>query len=285
MSLCPLCDSEKLLEGAWNRYGSPQWLCGDCGWQFAVPKKREKRLSTESQNLIEKINRSRKSPSKGKKNAAGLPGNSQEATLTSYAKMLSFVMLVACIPVLNWPLDALEIFFHELSHGMAALAIGEEIKRVEVGLSFGWILTTETGHFRVLVGWAGYAGTVFWGVWMYRIGHLSSLKRCFFQVLFVILLISLCTIFWVRSSDSLLVLFWVYNLLALSLGDDQTKPGPAHEPNPQIYRPLHHLQIPGSPVLSAPGPKYRRCWGVGGGNGHWRLFLDLSVGACGSEIQ
>ena len=70
--------------------------------------------------------------------------------------MLSFV------PVLHWPFKWLQTYYHEISHGLAALATDGEILRIVLHIDGSGVCYTQ-GGIRSLTLQAGYQGSVFWG--------------------------------------------------------------------------------------------------------------------------
>ncbi|HNX50924.1 MAG TPA: M50 family metallopeptidase [Thermoanaerobaculaceae bacterium] len=71
------------------------------------------------------------------------------------------VMLLWSTPVV-WPLKILVVFFHELSHGLAAIFTGGHIVRIEVVAAQGGVCWTLGGN-RFLTLMAGYLGSLVWG--------------------------------------------------------------------------------------------------------------------------
>jgi hypothetical protein len=63
---------------------------------------------------------------------------------------------------LIYPLKILVVFFHELSHGLAAILSGGEIVRIEVIAQEGGLCVTRGGN-RFLTLSAGYLGSLLWG--------------------------------------------------------------------------------------------------------------------------
>jgi hypothetical protein len=81
----------------------------------------------------------------------------------------TWVLLVIFVAVLLlWntafisPLKILVVFFHELSHGIAAVISGGRIMRIEISILEGGLTYTAGGnHF--LIASAGYIGSMLWG--------------------------------------------------------------------------------------------------------------------------
>jgi hypothetical protein len=74
------------------------------------------------------------------------------------------------------PLKILVVFFHELSHGVAALATGGEIVSISVSADQGGVAVTRGGS-RVLILSAGYVGSLLCGVVLLVAGLRSQADR------------------------------------------------------------------------------------------------------------
>jgi hypothetical protein len=61
-----------------------------------------------------------------------------------------------------YPLKILVVFFHELSHGLVAVATGGRIKEIQLSANEGGLCVTQGGS-RFLTLSAGYLGSVMWG--------------------------------------------------------------------------------------------------------------------------
>lgn len=95
---------------------------------------------------------------------------------------------------LVYPLKLLVVFFHELSHGLAALLTGGSIERIEMVAQEGGLCVTRGGS-RFLVLNAGYLGSLFWGGVILLVAR-SALDKAFQLLLGLILLLT--TLIWVR---------------------------------------------------------------------------------------
>lgn len=71
------------------------------------------------------------------------------------------VILLWSTPIV-WPLKILVVFFHELSHGLAAILTGGSIERIEVVAQQGGVCWTAGGS-RFITLTAGYLGSLLWG--------------------------------------------------------------------------------------------------------------------------
>ena len=71
------------------------------------------------------------------------------------------IVLLWSTPIV-WPLKILVVFFHELSHGLAAILTGGRIARIEVVAAQGGVCWTMGGS-QFLILTAGYLGSLVWG--------------------------------------------------------------------------------------------------------------------------
>ena len=84
---------------------------------------------------------------------------SSTATLTLLTAV--GVYLLWDTPVV-YPLKILVVFLHEISHGLAAVATGGSIDRIELSAAQGGVCWTRGGS-RFLTASAGYLGSLLWG--------------------------------------------------------------------------------------------------------------------------
>jgi hypothetical protein len=94
-----------------------------------------------------------------------------------------------------WPLKILVVFFHELSHGFAAILTGGSIDHIEVVKQQGGLCVTRGGN-RFLTLSAGYLGSLIWG----GLALLLSIRTRRDRLVTVTMsgLILLATIIWIR---------------------------------------------------------------------------------------
>jgi hypothetical protein len=117
---------------------------------------------------------------------------------------LSFVLLTVLavgafyVPVASTPLEWVETFFHEISHGLMALATGGEISRVELHID-GSGLCYTSGGWAFLVSFSGYSGAVLWGALLYRVVGATNQHLARFLVAILGILVLVSGILWVRD--------------------------------------------------------------------------------------
>ena len=105
-----------------------------------------------------------------------------------------------------YPLRLFVVFLHELSHGLAAVATGGAIIRIELSAAEGGLCVTRGGS-RFLTLNAGYFGSLLWGALLLVLGARSRLDRPLVAALGV--LTAGVTLLYVRSGFGFL-----YGLLA-----------------------------------------------------------------------
>jgi len=122
--------------------------------------------------------------------------------------------LISSIPIVHWPFSWLETFFHEFSHGLAALLTGGEVQRIVLHWN-GSGLCYYAGGWRIAVAFAGYLGAVLWGAVIYlgaRIAGRSS--RWLAAAVLLIILIS--GVLWARDLITIAILSIISGVLYLS---------------------------------------------------------------------
>lgn len=131
--------------------------------------------------------------------------------------LLSLLGLVVVVGLLwhTWavyPLRILVVFFHELSHGLAAVVTGGEIVRIQVVAQEGGLCVTMGGS-RFFTLSAGYLGSLVWGGAILLLAARTRLDRAVSIALGAILLLT--TLFFVRPFIGFGFLFGLGSGLAL----------------------------------------------------------------------
>lgn len=132
-------------------------------------------------------------------------------------------LILKNIPYLGIPFNWLESFFHELSHGLAALLSGGSIIQIQLFPNGAGLCTTQ-GGIAFLIAFSGYAGAVVWGVLIYKIAQwqtsfktslTNNLSRYFSG--FMVLLLALTCLLWVRDLLTLSICMVLLALFAVSM--------------------------------------------------------------------
>jgi len=121
---------------------------------------------------------------------------------TFWQKHQFFILLITAIiikqlPLVSIPFNWLESYFHEISHGIAALLTGGNVLRIQLFANGAGLCTTQGGS-NFIISFAGYAGATLWGWSIYKISSSHQrIAQAFSVLIFVLLLSSI--IFWGRD--------------------------------------------------------------------------------------
>ena len=115
------------------------------------------------------------------------------------------------IPVLHVPFKWLEVFFHEISHGLVAILTGGRVVSIELRPD-GSGLCYYQGGWRLLISFAGYAGAVAWGLLIY-LSAKSLGRRSNIIAWALTIMIGVSTILWARDLTTILILVIMGGLL------------------------------------------------------------------------
>lgn len=123
----------------------------------------------------------------------------------SFFGLIALALAASYTPVVNWPLEWMETFFHEISHGLMALATGGGIDRIELHLRGSGLCYTMGGS-RFFVGFAGYAGAVLWGALLYVAAGAANPRLARTLVALLGMLVVTVGLLWVRDLISVFIL-------------------------------------------------------------------------------
>lgn len=113
------------------------------------------------------------------------------------------LFVVACVVGLLWgtpvfmPLRLLVIFFHELSHGLAAYLTGGKIISLTISPLEGGMAATMGGN-RFWTASAGYIGSLLWGILFFLIALRTNADRITVALLGALML--LITVLYIRTA-------------------------------------------------------------------------------------
>ena len=116
--------------------------------------------------------------------------------------LLFSAILIKQLPLVSIPFNWLESYFHEVSHGIAAILTGGNVLRIQLFANGAGLCTTQ-GGIGFIITFAGYAGASLWGWGIYKLAGAHQKVAQGFSVLIFILLIS-SLVFWGRD-----VLTWI----------------------------------------------------------------------------
>ncbi len=128
---------------------------------------------------------------------------------------LLLAVVLRQLPFISIPFNWLESYFHEISHGIAALVSGGEILRIQLFTNGAGLCTTRGGS-AFLVSFFGYAGAVIWGTLIYlSASYHQRLAQVF--TAFIIILLGLTLILWARDFLTLFICIILILLFLFSL--------------------------------------------------------------------
>ncbi|MCW8832985.1 MAG: M50 family metallopeptidase [Colwellia sp.] len=128
--------------------------------------------------------------------------NNSQTSSSFWQEYHFFILLLAAIvikqlPLVSIPFNWLESYFHEISHGIAALLTGGHVLRIQLFANGAGLCTTQ-GGISFIISFAGYAGATLWGWGIYKLSSSHQRAAQAFSVLILVLL--LCSIvFWGRD--------------------------------------------------------------------------------------
>lgn len=143
-----------------------------------------------------------------------MPSN-QTSILTRFWFVLITALIFKLIPIVNIPFNWLETFFHEFSHGIAAVLTGGQILSIKLYPNGGGLCTTAGGS-RFFTAFMGYFGAVLWGALLFKVAN-SSKKTAHIALYTLIAMISLTAVFWVRDLLTLIICLILIGLFVAKL--------------------------------------------------------------------
>jgi hypothetical protein len=113
-----------------------------------------------------------------------------------------FILLVSAIiikqlPLISIPFNWLESYFHEISHGIAAIITGGSVLRIQLFANGAGLCTTQ-GGMSFVISFAGYAGATLWGWGIYKLASAHQKAAQVFSIIIFLLLVS-SIVFWGRD--------------------------------------------------------------------------------------
>jgi transposase-like protein len=225
---CPVCKSDEVIERAKKDSGDSMMKCKLCEWEFVErmkpPEKEvaEEELSKDSLATLNRIN-NRTIQSRSKKERRTKKIIPENLRPDPFFRLLMAVIFIHFIPIIQLPFTWLQTYFHELSHGLAALAIGADIEQVFIKTNgSGLIKYFYAGNNRAVISWSGYTGAAIWGVLIYLSALKTKNKHSHSILAFLFLTIVASTALWVRDEETLIIM-WVISLVLLASFSLQTR--------------------------------------------------------------
>lgn len=138
-----------------------------------------------------------------------MSNSSQQTPASFWQKYQLYFLLIAAIvirqiPIVSIPLNWLETYFHEISHGIAALLTGGKIISIQL-FPNGSGLCTSQGGFGFLISFFGYAGATIWGWFIFTLAKSHQRTAQITSVLMIVLLLS-SIILWARDILTIIII-------------------------------------------------------------------------------
>lgn len=129
-----------------------------------------------------------------------------EPYMGAYGQFVGLIVLAFIVGLtpLRYPFQWMETYYHELSHGIAALMTRGRIGRIKLNWDgSGWCSTRGGSRFFILI--MGYVGASLWGGYLYIAGFMAGAHdtELFLQIELGILLFT--TLFFVRDLITLCI--------------------------------------------------------------------------------
>lgn len=153
-----------------------------------------------------------------------MPNLSVNKTSSFWKKYHFFILLIAAViikqlPLVFIPFNWLESYFHEISHGIAALVTGGSVLRIQLFANGAGLCTTQGGS-SFVISFAGYAGATLWGWGIYKLASAHQRVAQIFSVLVFLLIVS-SIIFWGRDFLTWFILAVLAALFLLTIKVDK----------------------------------------------------------------
>lgn len=135
-----------------------------------------------------------------------------------YAQFFGLVILAFIVGLtpLRYPFQWLETYYHELSHGLAAILTRGKIGRIKLNWDgSGWCSTRGGSRFFILI--MGYTGAALWGGYLYLAGFKVDATGSATLLQIELGLLAFTTIFWVRDIITLIITATLASVFAIAL--------------------------------------------------------------------
>ena len=121
-----------------------------------------------------------------------------------YLLFIVGALVLSAIPFVHWPFSWMETFFHEISHGLAAIISGGSIDRIVLHFNGSGLCYTR-GGWQPLVSFAGYAGAIVWGAIIYLFAKVAGTNNRWLALLLLGLIV-ISAVLYVRDIITIVIL-------------------------------------------------------------------------------
>ena len=130
--------------------------------------------------------------------------------------LLISAAVLSFIPMIKTPLTIIETFFHEFSHGLAAIITLGKIDKIKLNIDGSGVCST-IGGWRHLILISGYAGASSFGFLIYYIGTLVQENQAEQLLYGILVMFIFVTLMWIRNITSLLCMFMIASIFYFPL--------------------------------------------------------------------
>jgi len=123
----------------------------------------------------------------------------------SFIGLVALAIFISYLPIVSVPFTWVMTFFHEISHGIAALITGGSVDNIHIYLNGSGLCYTK-GGIKFIVTFSGYTGAVIWGVLLYMMADRFSHKRSNIIAFSISGLILISALLWGRDVLTLVIL-------------------------------------------------------------------------------
>lgn len=140
-------------------------------------------------------------------------------TLSARQQLSLFIaaaFIIDYLPIINLPFLWSETFFHEISHGIAAIVTGGTIHNITLHFRGSGVCTTS-GGILFIISFAGYAGSALWGLLIYRIASTLSPSSAKIMVSTMVVMLMITLVLWARDISTIIILLILLAMYATPL--------------------------------------------------------------------
>jgi len=133
-----------------------------------------------------------------------------------FIALMLLAMVVSFLPFVSWPFMWVQTFFHEISHGLAAILTGGNISSIELHIRGSGVCYTQ-GGMRFIVAFSGYFGAAVCGMLFYlSVAGMGHNKVRVFSLVFGSLVV-FSLVMWARDLITILIMLVIAALCFVPL--------------------------------------------------------------------
>jgi len=118
--------------------------------------------------------------------------------------LLVAAVIIRQIPIVSIPLNWLETYFHEISHGISALVTGGQIINIQLFATGAGLCTTQ-GGIGFFITFFGYAGATVWGWLIFKLANSHQRTAQIFSGVMIVLLLT-SIVLWARDLLTMIII-------------------------------------------------------------------------------